>query len=95
MRFLSFQPLGHTQEKSRLWIESRRLEPLGFGPGQPFAVEHQLEKLVLRPAILAQNHVSSRTLPDGRRPIIDLADQSLLHDLKRYSELKVRDSMLR
>lgn len=89
MQFLSYQPLGRNRESARLWIESRRLDRLGFGPGTPFSIEAAKEHLLLRPTILANNHVSSRPIPDGRRPIIDLADQSVLRDLAAYSELKV------
>jgi hypothetical protein len=89
MGLLLYQPLGRNRDAHRLWIESKRLEALGFGPGTPFSVEAQPERLVLRPAILANNHVSSRPVPDGRRPIIDLADQAVLRDLGAYSELRV------
>ncbi len=89
MNLLSYQTLGRTHDKARLWIESRRLEPLGFSPGQPFSVACEPERLVLRPAVLAHNHVSSRALPDGRRPIIDLSSQSLLNPFKEFSELKI------
>lgn len=89
MGLLLYQPLGRNRDAHRLWIESKRLEALGFGPGTPFSVEVQPERLVLRPAILANNHVSSRPVPDGRRPIIDLADQAVLSDLGTFSELRV------
>jgi len=45
--------------------------------------------LTLRPAILGENHVSSRAVAGGRRPIIDLASQSLLSGLAGYSEVKI------
>jgi DNA (cytosine-5)-methyltransferase 1 len=89
MNLLAVTPLGRNREASRLWIESRRLESLGFPPGMPFSVECKAEELILRPAVLAENHVSSRSLPDGRRPIIDLANQSILRDLAEYPELKI------
>ena len=95
MNFLSFQALGRNQDRTRLWIESQRLERLGFPAGQPFSVDGGPEKLVLRPAILASNHVSGRTVADGRRPIIDLASQSLLNPFKEFSELKIIGSFER
>lgn len=89
MKLLAVTPLGRNRETSRLWIESRRLEALGFPPGTPFSVEAKTEELLLRPAILAENHVSSRQVAGGRRPIIDLANQALLQGLTEYSELKI------
>lgn len=86
---MTFQRLGKNGDTPRLWIESQRLEHLGFTHGIPFGVEKQPDKLVLRPAILANNHVSSRAIPTGRRPIIDLANQSLLSDLAEFSEVKI------
>ena len=52
-------------------------------------VESRSDSLTLRPAILAENHVSSRAVAGGRRPIIDLANQSLLAGLAEYSEVKI------
>jgi len=95
MKLLAFAPLGRNKESSRLWIETRRLEALGFPPGMPFSVEAKAEELVLKPAILAENHVSSRTTPGGRRPIIDLANQSTLQNLLDYSEIKITGSFER
>lgn len=89
MKLLALTPLGRNREISRLWIETRRLEALGFPPGMPFSVEAKAEELVLKPVILAENHVSSRATPGGRRPIIDLANQSMLQNLLDYPELKI------
>ena len=89
MKLLAVTPLGRNRETSRLWIESRRLEALGFPPGTPFSVEAKAEELLLRPAILAENHVSSRQISGGRRPIIDLANQAVLQGLADYPELKI------
>lgn len=89
MSLLAVTPLGRNREASRLWIEARRLESLGFPPGMPFSVEGKAEELILRPTVLAENHVSSRSLLDGRRPIIDLANQSNLRELAEYPELKI------
>ncbi len=95
MKLLAFAPLGRNKETSRLWIETSRLEALGFPPGMPFSVEAKAEELVLKPAILAENHVSSRATPSGRRPIIDLANQFTLRNLLDYSELKITGSFER
>ncbi len=95
MKLLAFAPLGWNREISRLWIETRRLEALGFPPGMPFSVEAKAEELVLRSAVLAENHVSSRATPNGRRPIIDLANQPILQNLLDYPELKITGSFER
>ena len=89
MSLIVIQPLGRNRETPRLWIESQRLNQLGFSHGIPFATEGRIDKLVLRPAILAENHVSSRAVAGGRRPIIDLASHSLLSGLAEYSEVKI------
>ena len=89
MKLLAVTPLGRNREKSRLWIKSRRLEALGFPPGMPFSMESKAGELLLKPAILAENHVSSRQIAGGRRPIIDVADQAVLRGLAEYSELKI------
>jgi DNA (cytosine-5)-methyltransferase 1 len=72
-----------------LWIESQRLSRLGFMPGTPLEIRSQSGQLTLKPALLGENHVSSRLVPGGRRPIIDLANQSLLAGLADYSEVKI------
>ena len=89
MSFLAIQKLGRNRDTPRLWIESQRLESLGFSPGQPLEIESKPDTLLLRPAILGHNHVSSREVPGGRRPIIDLENESLLADLAAYSEVKI------
>ena len=89
MTLLAIQPLGRNRDHLRLWIESRRLEQLGFTHGTPLEIKSQPGGLTLRPAVLGENHVSSRVLPGGRRPIIDLANQSLLSSFEEYSALKI------
>jgi DNA (cytosine-5)-methyltransferase 1 len=86
---LAIQKLGRNRDTPRLWIESARLEGLGFSPGVPLETEASPENLILRPAVLGQNHVSSREVAGGRRPIIDLESESLLSGLASYSEVKI------
>lgn len=64
MKLLAVTPLGRNRDKSRLWIETRRLDALGFPPGTPFTVEARSDELILHPSILAGNHGSS---PDRQR----------------------------
>ncbi len=89
MGLLAIQKLGRNRDTPRLWIESQRLETLGFSPGIPLQVDAKAESIVLRPAILGENHVSSRQVAGGRRPIIDLENESLLSGLAEYSEIKI------
>lgn len=86
---ISIQSLGRNRDTPRLWLESQRLASLGFPHGTPLQVEQRADSLTLRAGILAENHVSSRAVAGGRRPIIDLENQSLLADLARYSEVKI------
>ncbi len=89
MHLIAIQRLGRNRENLRLWIESQRLNRLGFSHGVPFEIETRADALTFRPAILAENHVSSRAVAGGRRPIIDLANQSLLSGLAEFSEVKI------
>jgi DNA (cytosine-5)-methyltransferase 1 len=89
VNLIAIQPLGRNRENARLWIESQRLERLGFTHGIPLSIECNSENLILRPAILGENHVSSRVVAGGRRPIIDLANQSLLAGLADCSEVRI------
>jgi hypothetical protein len=63
--------------------------------GRVIRIDSKPEELLLRPAILAKNHVSSRAVAGGRRPIIDLANQSILRGLAEYPELKLTASFER
>lgn len=89
MDFLAIQKFGRNRDTPRLWIESQKLDSLGFSHGIPLHIESRDEGLVLRPAILGENHVSSREVSGGRRPIIDLESQSLLGRLAEFSEVKI------
>ena len=89
MKLLAVTPLGRNRETSRLWIETRRLEGLGFPPGTPFSVETKADELLLKPALLAENHVSSRAVSNGRRAIIDIANQAYLGRFSEFPELKI------
>ena len=95
MQFIGMQKLGHNGDRHRLWIESQRLHRWGFAPGTPLEIRSQSGQLTLKPAILGENHVSSRQVPNGRRPIIDLASQSLLAGLAEFSEVKILASFER
>src|SRR5580692_8645274 len=89
MKIISFQKLGENRQSPRLWLESRRLETLGFIAGTPFIVAQRTNGIRIRPTILANNHVSKKIFGFRERPIIDIANRSLLSSLEDYSEIKV------
>src|ERR1019366_8578508 len=89
MKFLAFHKLGENRQSPRVWIESQRLESLGFSPGDGFTVESLANKVRLRPTVLADNHVSSRTSGGKKRPIIDITNRLLLAPLVDFSEIKI------
>ncbi len=62
---------------------------MGFCHGTPLGIKPKEEGFTICPAILGENHVSSRNIKGGRRPIIDIANQSLLSGLTNYSEIKI------
>lgn len=96
MSLLAIQSLGRNRDTPRFWLESERLHRLGFPHGTPLEIKARPDSLRLRPAILAENHVSSRVTADGRRrPIIDLASHALLDGLSAYSEVKILASFER
>lgn len=89
MRFLSFQELGENRQSPRIWIESQRLGELGFSPNIGFSIEARTNGVRLRPALLAENHVSGRMAGGQRRPIIDIANREYLLPLVDFSEIKI------
>jgi DNA (cytosine-5)-methyltransferase 1 len=89
VKLISFQKLGENRESPRLWLESRRLEALGFGAGTPFSVERRSKGIRLRPVKSSDNHVSKRISVQRERPIIDIANRHLLSPLGGFPEIKV------
>lgn len=88
MKFLAFHKLGENRQSPRVWVESQRLDSLGFSPGVGFTVESLPNKVRLRPSILASNHVSSRISGGLKRPIIDIANRHMLAPLVDFAEIK-------
>jgi DNA (cytosine-5)-methyltransferase 1 len=86
---LAIQKLGRNRDTPRLWLESQRLETLGFSHGVPLNISNTGDALTIVPAVLGNNHVSSRGVAGRRRPIIDLESASLLAGLAEYSEVKI------
>jgi site-specific DNA-cytosine methylase len=89
MTLISFQKRGNRGASPRLWLESWRLERLGFRPGTPFSIQRHGQGIRLRPVVLSSNHVSERRAVGRKRPIIDVASRSALAPLVGYPEIKV------
>jgi DNA (cytosine-5)-methyltransferase 1 len=89
VKLISFQKLGENRDTPRLWLESRRLETLGFGAGTPFLVERRANGISLRPVKSSTNHVSKRISVQRVRPIIDIENRHLLSPLDDFPEIKV------
>ncbi|HLX71403.1 MAG TPA: DNA cytosine methyltransferase [Verrucomicrobiae bacterium] len=93
MKFLAFQKLGENRGTPRVWIESRRLNAIGFSPGIGFSIESRPNGVRFRPAVLAENHVSQRISCKQVRPIIDIASREALASLTDFSEIKIHGSL--
>lgn len=89
MTLISFQKLGRSNGSPRLWLESTRLEQIGFAPGTPFSIRRHGQGLQLQPQIISSNHVSQRKTVGRQRPIIDVANRVMLEPLAAYSEIKI------
>jgi len=89
MKLISFQKLGKKGENPRLWLESRRLESLGFRAGTPFSIQRHRQGIRLEPVLISSNHVSERRAVGRERPIIDIANRAALASLTRYAEIKL------
>jgi site-specific DNA-cytosine methylase len=89
MRLVSFQKLGKSGESPRLWLESGRLNSLGFHAGTPFSIQRHGQGIRLKPVVTSSNHVSERRAVGRRRPIIDVASRAALAPLTGFAEIKI------
>ena len=89
MTLISFQKLGRSNGSPRLWLESTRLEQIGFAAGTPFSIRRHGEGIRLQPELISSNHVSQRRAAGRKRPIIDIANRMMLSPLASYSEIKI------
>lgn len=89
MTLISFQKLGKSNGSPRLWLESTRLERIGFPAGTPFSIRRHGQGIRLEPTLISGNHVSQRKAAGRKRPIIDIANRALLLSLETYREIKV------
>ncbi len=90
---LSFHKLGENRGSPRLWLESRRLETLGFSAGTGFIVEACGRGVRLRASGEGKHHVAQRRAAGGVRPIIDVVNRTLLAPLVQWEEVKVAASV--
>lgn len=89
MKLVAFHKLGENRDSPRLWLESRRLDALGFSAGTAFMV-HQIRNGVrLTPSLAGTHHVSQRRAAGRRRSIIDLASRAILKPLAGWAEVRV------
>ena len=91
-QFLSFHRVGENRGSPRLWLESRRLETLGFSPGTNFVVEARARGVNLRASEGGTHRVAQRRAAGGMRPIIDIVNRTLLAPLIQWNEVKVAAS---
>ncbi len=92
-QLLSFHKIGENRGSPRLWLESRRLETLGFSAGTSFLVESRANGVRLRASTKGKHHVAKRRAAGAVRPIIDLANRALLAPLVHWQEVKVAVSL--
>ena len=89
MKLIAFHKLGENRGSPRVWLESRRLETLGFGVGSQFVVEARIRSIRLRTKEPGTHRVSKRRAVGGVRPIIDVASRTLLASLAPWPELRI------
>ena len=89
MKLVAFHKLGESRNSPRLWLESRRLDGLGFSAGTAFRVQQIRNGVRLIPALDGSHHVSQRRAAGRTRPIIDLANRVILESLAGWAEVRV------
>ena len=91
-KFIAFHTLGQNRGSPRLWLESRRLEMLGFATGTAFAVESRSDAVRLRVTTKGTHHVAQRRVAGGVRPIIDIVNRMVLSPVAKWDEVKIAAS---
>ena len=89
MKLVAFHKLGENRNSPRFWLESRRLDSLGFSSGTAFSVQQIRDGVRLIPAPDGTHHVSQRRAAGRTRPIIDLASRAMLESLAGWAEVRV------
>lgn len=90
----AYQKLGSNRGCARVWIESPRLQQLGFEPGTFLDVQQRAgDTLRLVPvAQRTRNRVSIRQMSGLACPIIDLNSRRLLSEFQGHTEVKISAS---
>lgn len=90
----AYQKLGSNKGCARVWIESPRLQQLGFEAGTFLDVQHRTNHaLHLVPVThRTRNRVSFREMSGLACPIIDLNSRRLLSDFQGHTEIKLSAS---
>ena len=90
----AYQKLGFNKGCARVWIESPRLQQLGFEAGTFLDVQsranHALHLVPVRHQ--TRNRVSFREMSGLACPIIDLNSRRLLSDFQGHTEIKLSAS---
>ncbi len=94
MKLVAFHKLGKNRDSPRLWLESSRLESLGFAAGTAFSIQRIRNGVRLTPATDGTHHVSQRRAAGGTRPLIDLASRAILQPLEAWAEVRIDASPL-
>ncbi len=89
MKLLAFHKLGENRGAPRVWLESRRLEMIGFVPGTSFDVKKKRRSVEFRTTTDSRHHVARKRAAGGFRPVIDIANRTLLGPLSSWSEIKI------
>ena len=89
MKLIAFHKLGENRGSPRVWLESQRLVTLGFAVGSPFVVEAHPRGVRLRINDLGTHRVAKRRAAGGLRPIIDVANRTLLASLAPWPEIRI------
>ncbi len=95
MKLLSFHKLGIAHNAPRFWIESKRLNSLGFTPGTLLKCVTNGHRITLTPSPAGELTVSQRRDAGSLRPIIDINSRTRLFELAQYPEIKVTSSQNR
>ncbi len=97
MRLITFQKLGEANNSPRFWLESDRLNTIGFPVGTHFnSVASTGNRVIITPSdTTTRNVVSFRRAAGTMRPIVDINSSDTLKPVGEFQELKVNASYRR
>ena len=87
----AFQKLGRNRSCPRVWIESTRLEQLGFEAGTFLDVQFRANNILHLVPVghHTRNRVSHRLISRLHCPIIDLNSQRRMSEFQGHTEIKL------